>query len=260
MLDRHLIDGAIVSRKSSVFGREPSIATTREELIAAAGSHFGGSAHLEELGDQYTTYSPTISAVKGLQSERFHRTAMVGTPCQIQSIRKMQCLGILPAHIINYTIGLFCMENFLFDAAARKRLEDRLHIDLADVAKLNIKEDVIISLRDGTTVHVPFEDMDEMARPACLACVLFANDYADLSVGGLGSPAGYTTVLIRTDRGGQVYSEALSQSYIQERRRGSVPELRNQEAEMVAKIVSFAQLKRDRGEARRKELGAEGGA
>jgi coenzyme F420 hydrogenase subunit beta len=259
MLDRHLIDGAIVSRKTSVFGREPLIASTREELIAAAGSHFGGSAHLEELGDQYTTYSPTISAVKGLESKHLHRTAVVGTPCQIRSIRKMQCLGILPAHIINYSVGLFCMENFFFNAATRKELETKLGVDLSDIDKLNIKEDVIITLRDGATIHVPFDEVDAIARPACLACTDFANDYADLSAGGLGSPAGYTTVLLRTEKGNRIYSEALAQGYISERKVENLVEGRNEEARMISKIVAFAQQKQVRGEARLIALAREGG-
>jgi coenzyme F420 hydrogenase subunit beta len=254
MLEKHLIDGAIVSQKTSIFGREPLIATTREELIGAAGSHFDSSSHLEALGDQYTTYSPTISAVRGLESRHVHRVAMVGTPCQIRSVRKMQSLGIVPAHIISYTIGLFCMENFFFNALARERLEKKLGINFEDIAKLNIKEDVLIILNNDTVLHVPFEEIDEMARPACLACTDFANDYADLSAGGLGSPAGYTTILVRTDKGNRVYGEALSQGYIEERKLGDLDERRSQEAQMVDKVVAFARHKRVRGEARHTEL------
>lgn len=259
MLERHLIQGAIVSRKTTAFSREPLIATTREELINAAGSHFAGSSHLEELGGRYTTYSPGISAIKALESRHLSHLALVGTPCQIRTVRKMQCLGILPAHTINYTIGLFCMENFSFDASARKKLEDKLHIDFAGVDKLNIKEDIIVSLSNGTAMHVPFEDMHEVARPACLACTDFANDYADLSVGGLGSPDGYTTILIRTEKGRQLYNEALHQDYIKERGFRDSAERRSEKTKMLASVVAFAQRKRERGEARLRELGLPGG-
>lgn len=256
LLERGLIDGALVSRKTATFGREPLLATSREELIAAAGSHFGGSAHLEELSASYTTYSPTVAAVKGLESRDYQRVAMVGAPCQIRSVKKMQCLGILPAHIILYTIGLFCMENFFFEQAGRSTLEDRLHVDLANVDKLNVKEDVIITLNDGTVIHVPFEDVDDLARPACLSCTDFANDFADLSAGGLGSPAGYTTVLVRTERGSRAYREAQRLGYIEERAFGDWAELRSEKTKMMAKLVAFAQRKRTRGEARLKASAA----
>lgn len=260
MLDRHLIQGAIVSRKTTTFSRQPLIATTREEIISAAGTQFSGTPHLEELGDQYTTYSPTISAVKSLAGRRLHGVALVGTPCQINTVRKMQCLSILPADVISYTIGLFCVENFSFDALASEKLERELAIKLEDIVKLNVKEDLIITLRNGTTVHVPLEELDEVARPACLACTEFANDYADISVGGLGSPDGYTTALVRTEKGRQVYSEALRQGYIRERAFRDSAELRSEKTKMLAKVVAFARRKRERGGARLQELGLAGGA
>jgi len=260
MLEKRLIDGAIVSQKIAPFSRSPLIATTREELIAAAGSHFDGSAHLEELGNHFTTYSPTLSAVKGLESQHLQRVAMVGTPCQIRTVRKMQCLGVTPSHVILYTIGLFCMENFEFDAQGRRKLEEKMkarqgqpvHFD--DIDKLNVKEDVVISLRSGAAIHVPFDELEEMARPACLACTDFSNDYADLSAGGLGSPDGYTTILIRTVKGSRIYGEALRQGYIGELRFQDREEARGKQADMVDQVVDFAQRKRARGEARRREL------
>jgi coenzyme F420 hydrogenase subunit beta len=170
----------------------------------------------------------------------------------------MQCLGVLPAHIITFVIGLFCMENFVFDASGRKKLEEKLHIRFEEIAKLNVKEDLIISLKDGRTIDVPFEEVDEIARPACLACTDFANDYADLSVGGLGSPAGYTTVLVRTQRGNRIYGEALRQGRIEEREFRDRDDVRSTEAEAVDIVMAFAQQKRARGEARRRELGIEG--
>jgi coenzyme F420 hydrogenase subunit beta len=263
MLEHHLIDGAIVSRKTSILSREPMIATTRNELIAAAGSHFGGSSHLEELGDRYTTYSPTLSAVKGLRSGSMQRVAMVGTPCQVHTVRKMQALGILPAHIITFAIGLFCIENFGFDETGRRKLEARLQAEVGrpvhfeDIDKINIKGDLIVSLngtdKARTTIHVPLDELEEMARPACLACTDFANDYADLSAGGLGSPEGYTTVLLRTQKGSRIYAEALSHGYIEEMRPGSWAETRSQQAAIVDQIIALARQKRARGEERQRQ-------
>jgi coenzyme F420 hydrogenase subunit beta len=255
MLENYLIQGAIVSRKATPFTREPLIATSREELISAASFHVAGPSPPEEPGEEYTTYSPAIAAVKDLEGSRLSHVAMVGTPCQVKTVRKMQCLGIAPAHTIGYTVGPFCMESLSFDAPGRKRLEDRLHIDLADVARLDIRDDLGISLRDGTTIRVPFEAVDELARAACLACTEFANDYADIAVGGLGSPDGYATMLIRTEKGSRVFNGALRQGYIEERGFTDAAELRSERTKMMAKVVAFAHRKRERGEARLKELG-----
>jgi coenzyme F420 hydrogenase subunit beta len=263
MLEHHLIDGAIVSHKTSIMSREPVIATTRQELIDAAGSDFGGSFHLEELGERYTTYSPTLSAVKGLKSGNLQRVAMVGSPCQVRTVKKMQCLGILPAHIITFAIGLFCIENFAFDDPGRQKLEAKLQakaghpVRFEDIVKLNIKQDLIVSLnsqRGGAleTIHVPLDELEEMARPACLACTDFANDYADISAGGLGSSDGYTTVLLRTAKGNRIYAEALSHGYIEQKRARSWDEMHSQQTAMVDPIIALAREKRERGEAHRR--------
>jgi coenzyme F420 hydrogenase subunit beta len=198
---------------------------------------------------------------------------MVGTPCQIRSIKKMQCLGVVPAHIILYTIGLFCMENLNFDVAGRHRMEERLRahvgqpVRFEEIHKLNIKEDVIVSVGSEPgpgrrsagdrleRVHIPFDELEEVARPACLACVDFSNDYADLSAGGLGSPDGHTTILVRTPKGGRIYGEAVRLGYIGELGYRDRVEARGKQADIVDSIVAFAQRKRERGMARRRKLG-----
>jgi coenzyme F420 hydrogenase subunit beta len=173
----------------------------------------------------------------------------------------MQTLGILPAHIVTFAIGLFCIENFAFDEPGRRRLEARLQDEVGrpvrfeDIDKLNIKEDLIVSLstaggRGPRTVRVPLDELEEMARPACLACTDFANDYADLSAGGLGSPAGYTTILIRTPEGNRIYAEATSRGYIEEKESGGWAARRSEQAQMLDQIIALAQQKRTRGEAR----------
>jgi len=254
LLERSLINGAIVSKKTGRFARKAVVARTPEEIIEAAGSTFSGSLHLEELGGKYTTYTPILSTVKSLEKRYLHDIAVVGTPCQINAIRKMQCLGIIPAHLIKYTIGLFCIENFSFDDVAREMLEKKLDINLEEIVKLNIKDDFVISFRKGVTIHVPLEEVHEVARPACFTCKDFSNEYADISVGGLGSLDGYTTTLVRTKVGASVYDGALREGYIQQRDLENAEENRVEKTKMMAKVVSFARRKRMRAEERLTEL------
>jgi len=245
-LKKGIIQGAIVSRKIGPFARQPVIVTDPDELIEAAGSHFEESSHLEEIGRQYATYSPAIREVRNLGKSDLQRIALVGTPCQVYTVRKMQYLKVLPADTIVLTIGLFCMENFSFDDRARKRLEKSLKIRLDKVEKLNIKDDVIATLVGGEVVHLPFEAVDEIARPACMGCPDFANDYADISVGGLGSPDGYTTTLVRTVFGEKLYNGAKSQNDIEELSFRSHEEMRIHKTKAMARIIAFAKRKKER--------------
>ncbi len=239
LLDKNLINGAIVSRREGPFNRVPFFATSKEELIEAAGSHYDLSHGVVGL-EKYNSFVPTITKLKKVVSSDMMSIAVVGTPCQIMSIRKMQELSILPAHIVKYTLGLFCNLNFAFGAEARKKLEERFDFSFDDVEKLNIKENLIIQLNNGKTKYIDFKDIHEFARPACFACRDFSNVYADISFGGLGSKDGYTTAIIRTKAGEEIYNNALKEGYIQE-----PPDLNTsvKKSEMLAKVISFGKRK-----------------
>jgi coenzyme F420 hydrogenase subunit beta len=245
-LKKNLIQAAIVSRRVGPLSRRPMVATTPEDLIEAAGSHFDESRSVHALGDQYSTFSPSIRQVKSLGMGNVDRIALVGTPCQVFTIRKMQLLNVLPADSIVLMIGLFCMESFSFNAGTRRALEKRLSVKLGQVRGLNIKEDVIVTTAKKDAVHVPFSEMDEFARPACLACTDFSCEYADISCGGIGSPDGYTTAVLRTTAGEALYNRAREDGAIEELRYGTADERRNATTEMMAKIVAATRRKQAR--------------
>jgi coenzyme F420 hydrogenase subunit beta len=215
LLERKLIDGAIVSISDGPFGRKPIVATTREQIISAAGSRFIGKSNIEELGN-FTTYSQTMFALRELKNLDMLKIAVVGTPCQIHTIRKMQYLGVMPAHVVKYVIGLFCLENFSFSSEKLPEVEGTLGMKLNDIKKINLKEDFIITKQNNEVKHIPLSELEKVARPACFACTDYANDFADISVGGIGSPEGYSTVIIRNDIGQKIFSGALRDKYVEE--------------------------------------------
>jgi coenzyme F420 hydrogenase subunit beta len=239
LLDKNLINGAIVSKKEGPFNRVPFFATTKKDLLEAAGSHYDISQGVVGL-ENYNSFVPTITKLKSIVSSDMMSIAVVGTPCQIMSIRKMQELSILPAHIVKYTLGLFCNLNFSFDNEARKQLEEKFDFLFNDVEKLNIKENLIVQLKNGKVKYIDFKDIHEFARSACFACRDFSNVYADISFGGLGSKDGYTTAIIRTIKGEEVYNNALKERYIEE------PADLNtsvRKSELLAKVISFGKRK-----------------
>ena len=247
-LDAKLIDGAVVSRRTGPFSRAPAVATTAQEIIDAAGSHYDDAAHLGQIGRSYTSFVPTIREVGKLRKRGLNRVAMVGTPCQVYSLRKMQALKVVPSDAISLVIGLFCMENFSFTRVARRKLGRKLGMNLDNIVKLNVKDDVVMTTSGGASLHVPFNLMDDVARPACFACPDFSNELADISCGGLGSPDGYTTAMVRTPTGERIYNGAKRKGFIREL------ELKNQEQALAhhttqkAKIVSFTHRKQQRAE------------
>lgn len=248
MLQNDVIDGAVVSRREGIFNRQSVVATTPEELIEAAGSSFSEAPHLEEVGAGYTTCVPLAKTIQDYAGKPLKRLAVVGTPCQINAVRKMQVLNILPADIIEFTIGLFCMQCFTVDRLIDTHFIEKHQIDLSHVKKINVKEDFFLHMENGETIHIPLEDVESIAREACLACKNFANDFADISVGGLGSPEGYTTVLVRSTAGKRMMANALYNRAVEYLPGDDSKKFNAEPEQLVSLIQTFTEKKIHRAE------------
>lgn len=138
-------------------------------------------------------------------------------------------------------------EKMSFDDLMKKQFAKKHRINLEVFSKLNVKEDFILRMNSGETLYIPLEEIEEIARPACLSCKNFANYYADISAGGLGSPDGYTTVLIRTIQRRTIYTNALHQSYIESKDEKNFQGNEAEKAKMLALIEIFEERKRNMG-------------
>ncbi len=243
LLENHEIDGALVSKRVNIFKRSPFFATSKEQLKQAAGTDYESKGPISNL-EHYNTFVPTIAELKHIGLSDNMRLAVVGVPCQIHSIRKMQELKIIPAHVVKYTLGLFCYENFKFDAEQRKKVEDKFGFSFDDVEKINIKDNLILKLKNkDQPLTVEFSELSDIVRSACSVCKNFSNYYSDISFGGLGSPEGFTTTMVRTKAGEEMYNLALKKNCISE-----PAELNSSvdKSKLLAKIISFSKMKEKR--------------
>ncbi len=245
LLDNNLINGALISKRINSFQRIPFFAKSKEEILEAAGTYYDLKGPVPELGN-YNTFVSSISELKNIIDSDYMKIAVVGVPCQIHSIRKMQELNIIPAHIVKYTLGLFCYENFKFDDVARAKIEERFKFSFKDIERINIKENLIINLRNkDTPLRIEFSDLRDIMRHACRVCENFSNYFADISFGGLGSQTGYTTVMVRTKIGERIYNLAQNKGYIIE------PNELNtsvEKSKILAQVISFSKKKIKRAE------------
>ena len=207
LLEKKLIDGAIVSKTKAPFSRKATFVDNKEKLIQASGTRLEISSQLDEI-QKFCTYTRSIPK---LNHYKFKKLAVVGTPCQIYTIRCMQDLGVTPSENIEICLGLFCFENFLFDKTQIEKFEAEFNLKIDDIVKMNIKEDLILKLKNEGSgqkiLHIPFDRLSGYMRPACNACNDFTNIYADISFGGLGSPDKFTTVIPRTKKGVDLISD-----------------------------------------------------
>jgi coenzyme F420 hydrogenase subunit beta len=202
------IDGALVS-KPSTDPDEPwkgvaTIATTAKEIAAASGSFYNQTMALAELDLSRYSLPPKP------------RIAVVGTPCEIEGIRAMQArrwpTGAHRVEAVVLTIALMCTKSFNYEGLILRELQDRRGVDLDRVSKVDvIRGRMIVEYRDGElAVDEPVKRFHGVALKGCDECADFLGRGADLSVGSVGSMDGWTSVLIRTERGRLAFQQARS--------------------------------------------------
>ncbi|MFX1593283.1 MAG: Coenzyme F420 hydrogenase/dehydrogenase, beta subunit C-terminal domain [Promethearchaeota archaeon] len=241
LIEHKIIDGAIVSKFDAPFSREAMFASNKDDLIKASGTKLEISPHLDEI-QRFCTYTRSIPQ---LNHYKFKKLAIVGTPCQIYTIRCMQNLGVTPSEYIEICLGLFCYHNFLFEKSQIEKFEKEFKIKFENIKKINIKEDLILKLQDKNLnekiIHIPFDKLIEYIRPACHSCNDFTNIYSDISFGGLGSPDKYTTVIPRTEKGKHLFKKVLESKAIK-----SIEYDSPKKEKMKELLIKYAQLKINR--------------
>ena len=141
-------------------------------------------------------------------SER--RIAMVGTPCEIMAASKLQHYTDSP---IDVKLGLFCMENFSYKYFGYLLNEYDLKMD--DIEKFQIdKGYVFLLLKTKETVKIPLSVAKRMLRKNCNICVELTSETSDISIGSIGSEDGWSTLIIRTQKGEEIVEGAIKQKFI----------------------------------------------
>jgi coenzyme F420 hydrogenase subunit beta len=245
------IDGAIVTKQTGPFAREPFLAVSEKDILSAAGFFFDTSQGMKRFSDYYSTFSQ-ISQFQPLISKGLQRIAFVGTPCQIKSVRRMQTLNIMPADSIKFCLGLFCSGNFVFGKKEQQKIAKIGGFQFEDIKKLNIKDDLIIHLNSGEVKTIMLDELEFMKRFACYFCPDYSAEYADVSFGGIGAEQGWTTVITRTPVGRAIVADARSKKAIEDNRGDNYQKLN---ARALKKIKNWSAKKKDAALKNRKTLG-----
>ncbi len=245
------IDGAIVTKQSGPFRREPFLAVSEADILDAAGFFFDTSHGMKSFSDYYVTYGQ-IREFEPLIKKGLQRVAFVGTPCQIKSVRRMQTLSIIPSDTIKFCLGLFCSGNFVFGKNQQEKIAKIGGFQFKDVKKINIKEDLIIHLNSGEVKTMMLDELEFMKRFACYFCPDYSAEYADVSFGGIGAKEGWTTVITRTPVGRAIVADARSKNAIEDNRRGDYQKLHSQ---ALQKVKAWSVEKKETALKNRKPLG-----
>lgn len=129
---------------------------------------------------------------------------------------------------VKLLIGLFCTETFDMEPLTKK-LEE-LGTSLDNVEKFNIRKgSFIIHTKSGETLKTPIKKMHHYARDACTYCYDFAAEFADVSVGSIGSADGWSTVIVRSEAGKDVMKGAEEAGLIETKKlsEGQIADIRD---------------------------------
>ena len=165
-----------------------------------------------------------------LRDPRFKRIALIGVPCEVQAVRKMQNLDPLPevAEKIVLAVEIACASSTKL-AGTEFLITEKLGIKLHDVAEMRYREgeypgQFTVKTREGMRKSLPFfEVVDEFKRHKthrCLVCGDWWSGLADVSISD-GDPNIYASsqsgakpprqsiVMTRTEQGEKIVQAAV---------------------------------------------------
>jgi coenzyme F420 hydrogenase subunit beta len=205
-LDHDRIDAALVSGlegDGSGWRAVPTVARTREEVLATAGSRY--------------TYSANPLAYAEAVAGGGERFALVGMGCQSSApvVMKSRKAGKV-ARRLGLSIGLMCSKTF-DDSIFEEFFEAKYGLARRDIAKINIKGVFQIWCQDGSYHEVPLKEGHAWTREGCKSCPDFAAEHADISTGGIGELKDWTLTVIRSDLGQEIIDEMVEGGVIEVR-------------------------------------------
>ncbi|MCU4741317.1 Coenzyme F420 hydrogenase/dehydrogenase, beta subunit C-terminal domain [Natronoglomus mannanivorans] len=204
LLEAGEIDGAIVAgeREDEPLRGEAVLATSREELLATAGSVYSQTMQLGRIHDLLEASDI---------DERDPQLALVGTPCVIEgaaALERYDWDG--ETDPIALTVALMCTRSFEHERL-RSSIAD-CGVDPAAVEKLDVSDGVLYASDDDgeTLLEEAIDTFDTAALRGCAECADFVGGAADISAGSVGSDESFTTMVVRTDRGERAWEIASS--------------------------------------------------
>lgn len=194
-------DGAIVTGRDESWNVDSQATKDKEEITGGAGTKYARAPPVLRLG-RHLRKTP--------------RLAIVGTGCQIAGTRKLEknFLSIMPKVDLTL-IGLFCYENFPY-SRLKEILEDRMGLKMEDVTKTDITKGKLFAwTKDGKKHAKPVKEFADLAPTSCDICRDFTATLSDLTCGSIGTDEGWTTVIVRSQRGMDLLNKAKEKGYIE---------------------------------------------
>ena len=150
------------------------------------------------LGGTKYTFADVLPALKEAVGFTKRGVGIVGTPCIVSGVRKLQQEYPIFRERVKLVVGLFCTENFHYGDIG-KFLQEK-GVDFSKLIKTDItKGKFIATMSDGEKVKFKIKEVEEIVASGCGVCTDFTAVESDASVGSVGSEKGFSTVVVREE-------------------------------------------------------------
>jgi coenzyme F420 hydrogenase subunit beta len=186
-LKEGIFDAAIVVKHTQGYNAQAVACQNPDEVLEAKGTKYIKINMLPKLRE--------------LAEQGKRKIALTCTPCQAKAARKIaENLKQQFPDLEITIVGLFCFE--AFDAVKLKEeIRRLLNVDLDRAERTQIRKGNFCAYVDGQEFCCKVRDLDQAADKGCHFCGDFTAQFADVSVGSVGSPAGFSTVIVRSVKG-----------------------------------------------------------
>jgi coenzyme F420 hydrogenase subunit beta len=186
-LKEGIFDAAIVVKRTEGYNAQAVATTNPDEIYAAKGT-------------KYLKVS-VIPKLRELVTQGKRKIAIACTPCEARAARKLeQTLKQKIPDLDITVIGLFCLEAFN-TAKLKEEVQRLLNVDLDLAERTEIRKGKFLACIAGQEFGCKIRELSDAAEKGCHFCDDFTSRLADVSVGSVGSQKGYSTVIVRSEKG-----------------------------------------------------------
>jgi len=163
----------------------------------------GGLEEIKQSAGSRFLASPGMRRIMEARKKNLESLVVVGRPCQIQAVRKMQTN--LPEEVPEIlTIGLFCMWSLSWDFKNFLQKE----FPGKEIKGISIPRHAVQVHTDSGTYELPTSTVKNYVSPGCSYCLDMTSELADLSVGAFESESGWNTLIVRSQAGQKLLDQA----------------------------------------------------
>ncbi len=163
------------------------------------------------LGGTKYTFADVLPALKEAVMFTKRGVGIVGTPCIVSGVRKLQQEYPIFRERVKLVVGLFCTENFHYDDISAY-LQNK-GVDFSKLIKTDITMGKFVATMTDSEVKFKVKALEEILPSGCNVCTDFTAVESDASVGSVGSAAGFSTVAVREENAKKVIDFIKEKGY-----------------------------------------------